>query len=498
MSSILGADGNPAQRKFIHGADQSRRRGAQFGVQNASLDDLITDRDRDAIVSDSKRLAANLGPVKCVVDQKSTYSVGQAWLVSYTGKEDREQAKQVVDWFHTNFFHTLDVRGGQWDWHENLEQLSAEIDISGDHFTLLTASEEGTQPRIQNIPAYSVKTKGSDLERSGRGYKIKGGLYNNHRIITGIIYDSVDKAVAYRVSNGHGPDDFEDIPATHIHHSFDPSQSDGRRGLPAATSALNELKHVMQSTESESRRQLILASIGLLVENEDGGMDADDPANAIMGNYTDDGAEVTAQKIDSSIWYAQAGSGYKLSQMKHESGGDSFESFQDRMIRSFVAGAKWSYSLVWKASGQGTAERGEILQARQAVIERQKRLDKWAKRVTSYAYAFMAQRGELPTLKSPFGWTFSRPPRITVDDGREEKMLNEGLKLGTRNLDELLAYKGQTRTEFLTQRAEWLVEEAQILEAHSKSSGYDLEQRRMFMPTPNEVKPITEDESNSN
>jgi len=489
VGNILGADGRPA-RRFIHGADTNPMNSPQFDTRNISLDKLITDRDRDVIVSLSKRLTANLGAAKCIVDQKANYSVGEAWFTSYTGTADREDAKKVIDWLHNNFYYTLDVRGGQWDIRENLSELSRETDISGDHFTFLTSGDGGTRPKVKNIPAYLVKTKGKRKSDKDGNYLVDGGEYNGFKIIAGIIYDGQDRAVAYRVSTGSADDAFTDISAKYIWHSFNPSQSDGRRGLPYCTHALNELKHILQSTESEARRQLILSSIGLLVENDTGAAEEDSVANAIMGNFVASDAEVTAQRVDTSIWYAQANTGYKISQMKHESGGDTFESFHDRMIRSLAAGAEWSYSLTWKPTGQGTAERGEILQARNAIISRQKLLDKWMRRVISYAYSFMARRGELPILSSPFAWEFSRPPRLSIDDGREERMINESLRLGTRNIDEALAFHGKTRREFLRERADWLIEEQQELEAAEARSGYKLDPRRMFMVTPNETAPV--------
>jgi len=465
----------------------------QFDTRNISLDKLITDRDRDVIVSLSKRLTANLGAAKCIVDQKANYSVGEAWLTSYTGTDDREDAKQVVDWLHNNFYYTLDVRGGQWDLRENLSELSREADVSGDHFTLLTSGNGGTTPKVKNIPAYLVKNKGSRTSDKDGNYLVKGGEYNGYKIVSGIIYDDQDRAVAYRVSTGSADDSFTDISAKYILHSFNPSQSDGRRGLPYCTHALNELKHILQSTESEARRQLILSSIGLLVENDTGAGEEDTIADAIKGGRSlASDAGMTAQRVDTSIWYAQANTGYKISQMKHESGGDTFESFHDRMIRSLAAGAEWSYSLTWKPSGQGTAERGEILQARNAIISRQKLLDKWMRRVISYAYAFKARRGELPILSQPFAWEFSRPPRLSIDDGREERMINESLRLGTRNIDEALAFHGKTRREFLTERIDWLIEEQELLADGEKRSGYKLDPRRMFMITPNETAPTEE------
>ena len=80
------------------------------------------------------------------------------------------------------------------------------------------------------------------------------------------------------------------------------------------------------------------------------------------------------------IRYMKANSGEKLEAIKHDNPGDVWEAFQDRMIRMSVIGASWSYGMVWKAAGQGTAERADILRARRAVAKRQRLLDHLARR----------------------------------------------------------------------------------------------------------------------
>lgn len=493
---ILDHNGAPARKKFIHGADTSRRSGAQFATQNKSLDELITERDRDVIVSLSKRLTGNLGPAKCVINQIASYSVGNAYFPSHTGTEDDEKdVETVTKWLVNSFYKRCDIRGGIFDMRKNLKLVSKSIDLTGDHFTLLTTNEDGTEPRIKTIPDYNVRTKGDDLHYEDGKRVVKGGIYDGGKIIYGIIYNEHDRALAYRVSTGRGNNDFIDIDAAYMHHSFDLEQSDDRRGLPVATHALEELKHILQSNSYERNRQLILSSIGLMVKNSLGAPDMNDVSNILEGGNSGE-SKVTAQRIDQAIWYAQAGSGDEITQLRHESGGDTFESFQDRMIRSFTTGAGWSYSLVWKPTGQGTAERGEILQARRSVEERQKILDSWILRVVSYAYAFKAKRGDLPILKNPFAWKFSKPPRITVDDGREGKDLRESYRLGSKNMSDINEYDGTTYEEHLDKRINEVVKRKLKIKAAEEKHGVKIDDREIIMLTPNETKDEDNEQSN--
>lgn len=482
---ILDANSNPvtSNQKLIHGSSQSRYRGPQFSLQNKSLDELISERDRDVTVALSMRLFHNLGPLKSVVRQKSSYSVGSAWLPTYKGT-DKENGDVVSAWARDVFFKSLDVRGPCFDWWDNLEAVSEDMDVRGDDFTLLTTDETGEHPRIKDIPAHAVRTKDVD-QKYGQSAVVKSGEYKGKKIVYGIIYDDNDKPLAYRVSTGQEQAEYTDIPAASIIHSFDRNLSDSRRGLPVASHALEDLKHILQSTEYERSRQLILSSVGLFIENESGGPPTGDPRTDIRGTTaTTEG--MTTQEISPQIWYAQAGGGNKITQLKHETGGDSFESFHDRMIRSFVSGADWSYSLTWKPTGQGTAERGEILRARKAIISRQKRLNAWALRVLTYAYSFANKKGNLPDLESPFAWEFTKPPRLSVDDGREEKMLNDGFRLGKHNMTDLLEAEGRTYDEHLNQRASEAVKRKQKIAEIEDTHGIKIDERELVMFTPND------------
>ena len=475
---ILDSRGDPvtSNPKLVHGSSENRMRGPQYRLENKEIEDLISQRDRDVIVSLCVRLFFNMGPFKSVVDQKSTYSVGQAYLPTYKGP-DTETGKEVAKWFTNVFFKTLDLRAGLWDWWQNLEGVSKEMDVRGDHFTLLTTDDTGTLPRIKIIPAHAVWTKHAD-RKSNSKYTVKDGPYAGSKIAHGIIYEEDGKVLAYRVSTGCREDEYEDIDAASIIHQFDPTLCDDGRGLPAASHSLEDLKHILQSTEYERSRQLILSSIGLFIENESGGPDSD-PASYFSGtSTTQTDGELTTQEISPQIWYAEAGGGAKITQLKHETGGDSFESFQDRMIRSFVKGAKWSYSLTWKPTGQGTSERGEILMARKAVQERQKRLDNWALRILTYAYSMANKAGLVPDLEEPFNWEFTRPPRLSVDDGREHKMLLEGFRLGSRTLTDLLEFEGRTFEEHTDRRLEEEVyRQTKIIEIEAANEGVKIDPR---------------------
>lgn len=482
-SSILNEFGQPF--KLAHAADRSQRRGPQYVNRLDDIDRLIPAGDRRTLASLSARLYVNIGVLKACVDQKADYSVGEAWLPSYVGSTDMDDGKAIAKFLQSVFLPQCDVRGGIFDWWKMLELCSIAIDRDGDVFLMMVRGQDGF-PRIQIIPSHRVYSMPHQTV-------VDGGPWSGYAIRDGVIYYASGRAAAYRVNFGkNGKEDFKDIPASDIIHLFDPTFSEAGRGLPAFTHALEDLKTCLASTEDERIRQMIISRLHLTVFNETGTPDLDDPMNTLDGTTAGEPAEFTTRQFPGGIMYLPADGNQRIEAIKHENPGPIWEAFQDRLIRQAVVGAGWSLSLVWKPTGQGTAERAEIVKARRAIVKRQGLLFYAARRITAWAYAVFREGKRVPELDFPTAWDFSRPPRLSVDDGRESKMELDELITGSRNLSEVLEARGLTEEEFEEKRARsvWMRKYKAKSIAEELNAKYganiEIEDREMFMQTPNE------------
>lgn len=494
-TAILDHTGQPY--RLAHAADRSPRRGPQFTVLNDDIERLIPSNDRKTLLSLSNRLFTNMGVPRACILQKADYSVGEAWLPSYLGTTDQEQGKQAAKFLHDVWYPQADVRGGIFDWWKMLELSSVEIDRSGDVFWMMIVGEDGF-PRIQMIPAHRCY---SDYDNT-----VADGQYKGFRIVDGIIYFASGRPAAYRFDVGRdGMKKFKDVPASDVIHLFDPTHCEQGRGLPCFIHALESLKMSLLSTEDERIRQQIISRLHLTVFNSTGGPDIDDPANDMSGDGTcSNPSAFSTQAFPGGVMYLPAEGGHRMEQMEHKNPGPNWEAFQDRLNREAIIPV-WSYS-VWKSSGQGTAERGEIVKCRRFVIKRQGQLYYAARRAISFAYSVFAAQGRVPKLAAPTLWDFSRPPRLSIDDGRESKMELEELRTGSRNLSEVLEARGLTETDFLMARARSVWMRKHI--AHSVADElnathamvHTVEEREMFMLTPNEMsepaQPLTDSNNN--
>jgi len=479
MSHIVDQWGNSV--KFAHAATRDVRRSPQYQNKDGDIDKLIPMNDRRTIAALSRRLYTNMGVPRAAINQKADYSVGEAWLPTYTGA-DRDNGLAATNYFLNVLYPNSDIRGGMYDWQTDLRLTSIAMDRDGGEFTLMTLDSSGTFPQFQSIPYHSCFSKNAKDNQP-----LESGKYPGALIRDGVIYDKKSRPIAYRISTGENPEDFEDIPAYKMIHAYSPEWQEQGRGLPAFTHALEDLKHCLQSTEYERIRQMIVSSIGLIEHNESGSPDLEDPGNDLPCNAAGQNGIIIERLAPGTNRYFAAGTNSKIETLKHENPGEIWENFHDRMIRMSLIGIGWSYSMTWKPAGQGTAERAEVERARRAIAARQKVLKFVAKKKLTYAYAVLAQNNKITKVNAPFSWSFTMPPRLTVDDGREAQMMREGYKLGTINMGDIQEAQGNTLLEHYTERAEEIAQRKLIAAEVSARTGVIIEDREMVMLTPNEM-----------
>jgi hypothetical protein len=488
--AILNEFGQPYT--FAHAADRSNRRGPQHQVRNDDIDKLIPSHDRRTLCSLSNRLFMNMGVPRACILQKADFATGEAWIPSYIGP-DADAGKAISKFMADVWYPQCDTRGGIFDWWKMLELSSVSIDRDGEIFWLMVKGDDGF-PRIQLIPSHRCYSA-----HSSDGIVADEGPFKGYRINDGIIYYRSGRPAGYRFNVGTmGSPVFKDVPAAEVIHLFDPTHCEQGRGLPAFTHALESLKMSLFSTEDERIRQQIISRLHLTIFNDSGGPDLDDPVNSLAGEASLESG-FSSKAFPGGVMYLPAEGNQRIEQIKHDNPGPIWDSFQDRIVRDAVISV-WSYS-VWKGAGQGTAERGEVLKCRRFVTKRQGQLWYGAKRAFAWAYSVFAESGRFAPLKNPTAWSFSYPPRLTVDDGRESKMELDELVTGSRNLGEVLGARGLTEDEFLDQRARsvWLrkYKAKSISDELNAKHGAEItvEPREMFMQTANEMGEQSEKEA---
>jgi len=422
---------------FIEG---SRRRWNRKWETTAfrDLDDLITTSSYKNLVSNNRKLYANHGIVRGVINQKAMYSVGQAFLPRFLGRD--KIWKTEANEYLSRFYKTCNVSGQ--DLQTTLYILSVAIDRDGDAFVLLTETDD-KYPQIQVIPAHQVGQR-DDAKT------VSEGKYKGFKIKKGIIFQKNGRPVAYRVL-GETSNDDKDISATSLIHIFESEYPEQSRGLGLFSHAVNQFRDMADSTERELTAQLLLASIAFVEHNPFGASEDDDITREVGDSI--DGKPTCVNYEEGSIKFFKSGDGSKLEAVNNNRPSAEWQAFHDRLERIALVGCNWPKAMVDAPQGNGTADRIALRQAMRSCEDRQALLMPVALRIVVYALAKGIKNGSLNPNDEFYKWSFSTPPSISIDVGRDSNALREEYKLGLKNLTTILEEEGKNLEDHLYERA---------------------------------------------
>lgn len=401
----------------------------------------VNPTDRRRLVSDSRRLYANVGPCKGAIDDKAIYAVGRSWLPRFDGA-DVEWGKQARDWLLNEWYPIADVAGR--DFQTSLFLLSVAVDRDGDAGGLLTQYETGF-PAIQLVGAEAVGTP--DKVRDGD--ILQDGPYQGLRMIDGVVVNDMGRAVAYHLHDG------EYVSARDLAWLLEPQWIGQVRGHPGFASSILDLKDLRTVQGYEKMASALASAIGLLEYNETGLADMDDPANVLNGGVIGMGGDLVVNEVSGGlVKHYKAGTGAKLEAFKNDRPGEAWQNLMNRLIRNAMASIGWPYEIAWDISALGGANtRFIIAKAMRAVEDRQDLLRPFARRAVGYACAKAINQGILPPSADWWRWGFTMPPRMTADYGRDAAAQREDYLAGIINLSDICAERGEDLDTHIAERA---------------------------------------------
>jgi hypothetical protein len=487
---ILDANGQPVSsyRKFSRGSENTSNLRPWEPTKLDDIERLITPYDRRTLVSVSRSILENFGPVKGAIRQIAMFSVGDAWKPKNASLSERwrKKAERVI---REEFCPIADIRGAGRSFTDLLYHTSILLDRDGEAFILLTEHESGF-PALQVIPSHRIRsaTPGGTYATQE---EVKEGPYRGATISDGVITNKRGTVIAYRYME----DDkvtFTDIPASSLIHCFESDYPESKRGYPSITHGLNDIRDSMQSHEWERLNMLIRSSIALIESNESGVPDDQSPGNHFEGNSSVDEVRATTVRYmeGGAVKHFRAGTGSKIDVLKHENPGNMWSDYNDRMIRMTLSGIPWPVAMVWSATGQGTAERKEIELARRTVKDRQATLRVVAKRCIGYATQKLKKLGRIGESEDWWRWDFNMPPVITIDDGRISKAMLELWRAGVISDEDILSDLGKDEEDYWPRKFDNAVKKEQAFEAAQERGKVTLDPRYKGMFTANDMNPM--------
>ena len=431
MGTILDQYGRPAAR-FARAVNRDTSRGLVFNRRDDSIRKLIPACDRRALAALSRKVVFNTYAAKACITQKSQLVIQESFMPRYHG-EDASAGLRAMDWLEDVFFSEFDYIQSR-KWRPFWETISKSIDRDGEAFILKTIRPGDGRHAITPIPAYRV--------RSDSPSYIMGGQNDGARLDDGIGYDASGRVVFYRVFSGDK--DFEDIPVDRMVHIYDQDFTEQRRGYPAFSHALSAILSGLQSKELEILRQILVSNILLTNRGMRTPQSTDAGFEGAVNSST--GQEIVREQVAPGIYYLN--SDQEIDVTTQKTPGKIWQDFQDALVKEAVVGAGWPASMVGMSPPQGTAVRGEIVRARLSVRNRFRTLSEAAIQVITWGLA----DPRAPRVES-MRWSVTRPARLTLDDGREERADLDKVLAGAMSEEEFQANRGKSLREHMTERA---------------------------------------------
>jgi len=490
---IIDQYGNPtySSRKFASAANRYDRGAPVLPVYDGDFSKLIPNLDRVVIVSASRAIFQDYGPITGALIQKADHVIGRAWSPKFKG-EDLEWGSMAKQWLEDQWYGNCDIRGRSWDFKTLLWLDSIALDRDGDFLVVLTESESG-YPLTQRISVNRIGMRSTDKDT------VESGEFKGAKISQGVISNKYGRPIGYRIL-GDSKDEDVDMPASQVIHCFDPLWHDQVRGLPSYSGAIKMVYGSMTAHEREQMNQNIRSSIALIETNENGGPDFDDPTVTIGSRTLDgEGAIVsetpTVQHFGGGmIKYFRSNSGGKLESVDTNQPGDMWDRFQDRVIRMAASGINWPYELMWKGGEINAALVRNIRErARISVEDRQDVISNHAVFTIRYAIAKAIKSGILPKPKSPsdwWKWSFQMPRKFSIDAGRDSQQRREDFRTGLRNRTEIHLEEGKDVEAMEDERiAEVIRRERKVdaaIAAYEAETGRSMDRRLFYTIGPND------------
>ena len=126
----------------------------------ADFHSLVTEFDREHIISCANKLYGNFPPIKGAVDSKATYAVGRAWN-PVSKSTDKAWAMKAQSLLRTIWYPSADVTGT--DFTSQLYVGSVSVDRDGGFGILLAKTADGW-PQVQFVPSSRIGSGQSQPE----------------------------------------------------------------------------------------------------------------------------------------------------------------------------------------------------------------------------------------------------------------------------------------------------------------------------------------------
>jgi lambda family phage portal protein len=403
------------------------RAWVQAQAQDSKVD--ISNGDRVRLLGLSRKLFYNNAIVRAAIRDMATYSVGSS-ITPQANSGDPAWDDAAEAWW-AEWSKSPEI-SGRHDMRRLQMLVSEAIDRDGEIFCILTSKKTGdgmgfVTPSVQIIESHRVANPPDKLDE----------------IVDGVTLDSYARPLAYHVVEG---DTFSQrtsrsIQADLMLHVYEPERPDQVRGYPAVAVALNNLLDRDELLRFEMQAAKIGSSIGLVVQNAQGGVGAEGFFGDLSKNS---GESLTRETVFGAGMIPRLKATERIESFMMNRPNEKLDAHLEQYIRAAALGLKLPYEFIWDTSAVGGVAQRFILQkAARAFAARQDVLiSSFLGKLWNYAIANAIRSGQLPMNPNWRNVHWQTPRSITVDVGREAAARRDDVKAGLMTLADFFGEQG--------------------------------------------------------
>lgn len=426
---------------------------------------------REILISQARDVAINLGEVKTIVTAMSRFSIGSG--LEPKSKCEHDECAREYDEYFADWSKDCDVFSRA-SFNQVQMLVSETIDIDGDIGVAWVQDAMG-KSKLQLFESHRIETPG---EYEDGKKKI---------IIDGVEFNKVGDIIAYWVREIRPKAVFNAeytkhrmIPAENFKLVFAPSRAVQFRGISSLAHGLNDAMDIAELLAASKVGLKIREGIGMIITNESGvASPEEDPSYTFRAEDIPTNFETRwSSDSDNPVNFDVMAPGYvprlkmneKIQDLNSDRPGEVFNTFVDRLIGRICSGIGIPFDLLFPNRNHnptGPAMRAIMTRA-QATFDCRSNLleNKLCQPVWNWVIGDGINKG---VLRQAHNWdkvVWRRPPKFTIDAGRDSLASLSELKGGLQTLQDDAAGRGLDWSEIMDQRlveGERMLTNAQIL-----------------------------------
>lgn len=299
------------------------------------------------------------------------------------------------------------------------------------------------------------------------GNQVGNGINTSNRMEDGVFLGEYDDPIGYRFL-GRGWDGLlheADIDACHVMHLAKFEGLNWKRGVTALAHAVKKLRSRTEIRDALTKGIKMSSFQAWAIEQQLGAPPKPGgnlgpgarPTTTVQDPITRQ--PITLEKMVESGQIEELQPGQTLKILHDQRPHPNVAAFDDEQVRDICAGTGYSFEVLWKIEALGGANTRFILDGTQGQIsiDQEQLVEQWG--VPTYVMLLQEweRLGLLPPCTDPQWWhhEWLTPPRLTVDYGRDGKIIIDQWHRGHITLKDIYGYRGQ---RWQRQTDQWLDE----------------------------------------